>query len=350
MMTDTKLESKHSFQPLHSKVLTPKGYVDMKDLKEEDLICGTDPCYQKVTSITPIGYKEVYSVKFYDGSTVECDIDHLWEVNTFDGKQILSVKDMLRSGLKYNTIDDDIMYKYYVSNTIVKHIHIHSPVDPYLLGFILDGAYYNLDTGDIEVLVNHKYVEQVEYLANIPDNNYVRRSMIGVSPNKKSLPEYETIIMHVDTESDIRRNGILLNPNRSIPESYIYDTYNIRKSLFDGLIDSNEASSGRFEDEFSFFTEYKQLAHDFKRLCSSLGYLTVITETVKTHRRNRNPFTTNGIPKTYYNVHTYSHRSNLGNPIVDIKATGKHAPMQSITVSNDDNLYITNDYILTYSY
>ena len=68
-------------QPLTSQVMTPTGWVAIGSLKVGDVI--SDPSSgrtQFVEGVYPQGIKEVWQVTFRDGSTVQCNDEHLWRV------------------------------------------------------------------------------------------------------------------------------------------------------------------------------------------------------------------------------------------------------------------------------
>lgn len=69
-------------QPLDSKLLTPSGWIRMGDVSLGQLI--VDPITggsSKVIGIHPQdGDREIFRVEFSDGSSAECDLEHLWPV------------------------------------------------------------------------------------------------------------------------------------------------------------------------------------------------------------------------------------------------------------------------------
>ena len=70
-------------QPLTSKVLTPNGWELMGNIKPNDLVIASSGKPTKVLNVFPQqGERDVYEITFSDGSISECDINHLWSVNT----------------------------------------------------------------------------------------------------------------------------------------------------------------------------------------------------------------------------------------------------------------------------
>ena len=69
-------------QPLDSKVLTPSGYVEMRDIKVGSKVVTPFDGIANVTAIFPQGVQDVYELTTIDGRKCECGLDHLWTVRT----------------------------------------------------------------------------------------------------------------------------------------------------------------------------------------------------------------------------------------------------------------------------
>ena len=66
-------------QPLDCKVLTPSGWVLMRDITPAMDIVAADGTITKVTGVFPQeGKLSCYQLTFSDGSTTKCDDQHLW--------------------------------------------------------------------------------------------------------------------------------------------------------------------------------------------------------------------------------------------------------------------------------
>ena len=65
-------------QPLHSKVLTPTGYVKMSSLSVGDEVVGSDGKSTRIKAIIPQGVRKTYKVQTHDRGSTECSEDHLW--------------------------------------------------------------------------------------------------------------------------------------------------------------------------------------------------------------------------------------------------------------------------------
>ena len=167
-------------QPLYSKVLTPKGFVEMRDLKIGMEICGTNGTIQKVLAIYPKGQKEIYEVDIHNKGTVrQCCEDHLWSViYNNDTQRVMPLKELVND---YKTISSDgsNRYKYYVPSTHVEYYEnkdFEMPLDPYLIGVLLgDGCLR--ESGSIELSLGKKKEHIIDKLI-LPEGIIARSSYI----------------------------------------------------------------------------------------------------------------------------------------------------------------------------
>ncbi|MFI2078688.1 Hint domain-containing protein, partial [Streptomyces triculaminicus] len=68
-------------EDVETRVLTPKGFKLIGDIKTGDAVCNPDGTTAKVIGVFDNGPKQFYRVTLADGSTVEADEDHLWAVS-----------------------------------------------------------------------------------------------------------------------------------------------------------------------------------------------------------------------------------------------------------------------------
>ena len=134
-------ESSGKAQPLNSKILTPRGFIKMGEVKLGQEICTPDGGISTVTGIFPQGKKDIYEVTFDDKSKVRCCKEHLWFVNTRHSEmgEVLSLEELMLSGI---TNEFGVRkFKVPVSNSVYFSPDSKLPLDPYLFGFLLgDGC------------------------------------------------------------------------------------------------------------------------------------------------------------------------------------------------------------------
>jgi chaperonin GroEL (HSP60 family) len=332
-------------QPLYSKVLTPKGFIPMGEVRVGMEICGTDGTIQTVLGVFPKGEKEIYEVEFSNGSIVECCADHLWSVSDVQATspktkvQIKTTKSMEKDYVRM-TPDGYPTRRYYTPRTFVEFYtnEAEMPLDPYLVGVLLgDGSLGG--TGSVELSMGSKKEHIISKLV-LPDGLYLHTTFVenknafrvkiqGTDKNGRSIADH------------VKSIGLYgsLSGSKFIPKSYLYSSVANRTKLLQGLLDTDGHINTR--DRFEFSTISAEMASDFKELCYSLGKSTCNT----TLERKE------GSSYSMTPIHRITELKGYlrGNSIVRITPTGKSTEMQCIKVSNENSLYITDGYITTHN-
>lgn len=331
-------------QPLYSKVLTPNGWKTMEELKIGDEICGTNNTIQKVLEIHPKGIKDVYKLTTSDGREVECCENHLWKIVMSHGQECVSTtKQLLENGVIKYKKNNLKRYRYYIPNTCVEFYDNSDklPIDPYLLGALLgDGSLPKAKGSCVEISIGLKeeYIldriklpEGCSFSKTIyPNKNYIAARIIGTNNKKPIIKEILSKLGLLGTYSD----------TKFIPKQYLYSTVENRKKLLDGLIDTDGYINER--GLFGFNTVSEQLNLDFIELCRSLGIQTCC------YQEKRKPNSGSYSNKPIYRIIQLK-GYKYGLKIKKIEKTDKQTEMQCIKVSNEDHLYITDDYVTTHN-
>ena len=91
-------------QPLDARIVTPTGWKLMGDLKVGDSVIGRDGKPHSISGIYPQGIRPIYKVSFSNGTSCECDEEHLWVVQEFREKgawKTITLNEMLSTGILY---------------------------------------------------------------------------------------------------------------------------------------------------------------------------------------------------------------------------------------------------------
>jgi len=329
-------------QPLYSKILTPKGWTTMGNLKVGSVVCGTNNTKQTVLGVYPKGEREILKVKFSDGRTVECCEEHFWTVSdTMGNKKTITAKAIIDNGLFKTKKNGTTAYNYYVQTTSVEFNKSKKiTLDPYLVGILIgDGSLSASGSSTIELSLGYKKRHVLDKIVlpkgivftakDYDKKNYIRVKFKGKDENGKNLKSYLNDIGLLGT----------LSKTKFIPKEYLYSDLNDRKALLQGLSDTDGHINNRGLLEFSTCSEKLKL--DFIELCRSLG-MQLHTYSVK---NGANSFKENTISHRITQLKGY----NNGIKIIDIERTGVMTEMQCIKVSNEDSLYITDDYVVTHN-
>jgi len=362
-------------QPLDSLVLTPNGYVEMGDLKVNDLVIGKNGKSTKITGIYPQGVKEVYKVTFSDGSSARCCGDHLWftqeYTERFNRKKIGGVQytePILGSVKSLNYIMDSVIYKGGSKDRLNHRIPQCDPVEfneqshvihPYILGVLLGvgcmcqgNAYFT--SADLDIVNKVEEFLHEDYEIGNHKANY------SYSIKLKS---------HIGNPSNIYVNEIKrLNINKkseykSIPDEYLIDSIDNRLWLLKGLMDTDGTiSKGRNTCSIHFGTSSSELSENVNFLINSFGGIVTVSIT-DTHYYNINGEKIKCLPQflSYIKININPFELPRKSDLFQIRT--KYQPTrwisdivlddivecQCIMVDSEDHLYITNDFIVTHN-
>src|SRR4051794_1338121 len=127
-------------QPLDAKVLTPRGWTTMGAIRVGDELVNPEGGTARVIGVFPQGERDIYRVTFSDGSSTECDLDHLWQI-TRDRRKPWRVETL--ESIKTKLEAESRQNRPYIP--LVKNLEFDEeelPIDPYLLGMLLgDGCF-----------------------------------------------------------------------------------------------------------------------------------------------------------------------------------------------------------------
>jgi len=351
-------------QPLDAKLLTPDGWISMGDVQVRDLVFGSDGLPHEVTGVFPQGEKEVFEVEMSDGSRTECCEEHLWLTETkLDRDLDRYHKEDLFSRAKVRKLGDlknDLLYRGYPKHYIpianpLEFNYQETGIDPYVMGVLLgDGSF---KTGCVSF--SSKDPEIIKYIENsLPERLSCNPTGCGcdyrISGKVKGV--------HNPIIAEIKKLNLWMIPSdkKFIPDVYKFNTIETRISILQGLLDTDGYISERTAE---YCTTSYQLAKDVSFLVQSLGgtaktttrttsytYLGIKKKGKLSYRiyiklpKNINPFRLERKLSKYSSSTKYHAKRSITN----IKSVGKKE-CQCISIDSKDNLYITDDCILTHN-
>ena len=298
-------------QPLTSKVLTPTGYKCMGDIKIGDYVIGGDGKAHNVIGVYPQGIRPVYKVEFSNGTSCECDIDHLWNVKTYSK----------HSKRKFRTVS---------------------------LREILECGVTKQFNGKTKYVFTIPTVKPVEFESKIlPIHPYVVGKYLGGKTNSKC----EELL------------GDFWTGQREIPEIYLYSDIADRTSLLQGLIENGGSINKK--GKCLFHSSSKKIVEQMQFLVRSLGGVANIHH-VDTYYRNKDERTIHldkyvvevfltGIELTSYGEHPILYVKNdaYNNYKKQVYITNvtylREDKTQCILVNSEEHLYVTDDFIVTHN-
>ena len=167
-------------QPLDSKVLTPKGYIQMRQVQPGTEIITPSGKTAKVESIHPQGKREIYEVCFDDSSKCKCSIDHLWEVQT--------IKDRVESDGKGRYVSRVVTLKEIIENSKKNEKYSVRCIEPY------DTQGEEIPEGYAGALISKK---------KAPENKYL------LSPAKSRRKLFKDIIRSLEKNRNVKETDRL---------------------------------------------------------------------------------------------------------------------------------------------
>jgi hypothetical protein len=341
-------------QPIDCSIQTPNGKKTIGSMEIGDTIFGADGELITITGIFPQGIKQSYKITFRDGTSTECGEEHLWNIWTHKLREknkptiTVTTKSMIESGLYYEYGDEKI-YKYSIPLAdAVKYEEKNLPIHPYLFGLFLgDGTNLGktpiLSTPDID----YEIIEIATKLLPIDMEIHSERS--------GKCPRYTFV-----DNSELRKNRLniefkLLGLNvksidKFIPEIYLHSSISQRYELLRGLMDTDGTSRG---NRIGFSTSSKKLMYDIIELVQSLGGIAI-----KNKDDNRSENTNYTI-----NIKTFENPFKLKRKANNWKFSKKNPPSRHIfsiekcriveqvciSVSSNDGLYLTDNFIVTHN-
>lgn len=347
-------------QPLTEPVLTPQGFKPMGSLSVGDQVITQTGLPTQVIGVYPQGVKEIFTVRFSDGSAVRCTEDHLWVVR--QGKirkdapwETLSLKEIrkeVRGRSNRKTFDVPLPQAVVFSPT--KPLTIPA----YTMGVLLgDGG---LTRGNIEVTSGDRDREQMLGLLQADSVGFgwtakerVNKDRCGgihLASNQVRPHPLKTLLGEL---------GLLGTDSHTkfIPKVFKDASVEDRTALLQGLMDSDGTVD--CNGSCSFSSASKTLLDDFVYLASSLGCLmSPSTSKVSkidgkayslhyrvTFRPPFNPFRLD-FKKNRFDSKKYNRCNHKY--IVSVERTGEEQA-QCIAVEAKEHTYLTSGFTVTHN-
>lgn len=256
-------------QPLDAGVLTPRGFKRMGDIRTGDEVIAPSGEITTVTGVFPQGVRDVYRLEFSDGTTVECDDEHLWGVKTDTGWHRGSpLKVLSTRRLREDLLRKSGGSKWYVPLTEPPELECgrERPIDPYLLGLLLgDGC---MKYGRVEISTRDpEIVDAVEALMPV-----------GCRMRQKTGRPLDWLILGERRGGGnpllaaLRELGVYGTGahDKFVPSAYLEAPTKERHALLQGLLDTDGTLRAEGRD-VSFLSASRALADAVAWLVRSLG-------------------------------------------------------------------------------
>ena len=341
---------------LDTHILTPNGFVPMRDIKVGSIVYDEMGKECSVTSVHPQGIKSVYRVHFEDGTYVDCCKDHLWKFKTIDDIQrhndwrVETTEQLLQRPIKRGR-------SFNLSIPVCEAIDFPQkdlPLNPYVLGCLLGDGGFTTDrisfTNPEKDILDRLNLELKDY-GSFKYNSCTNCQYLF----KSNTNGYNHLYRTIKQLGLIGHNSL----NKFIPSEYLISSKEQRLELLRGLIDTDGHVDKK--GHVSYFTSSEQLKDDVMGLIRSLGFRCSSSSYERCGKHNieyvvriwsdESIFFTSNKHKTNYSNRVIPNRKNYYDvmKIVDIEILSKEEEMQCITVDSNYHTFICGDYIVTHN-
>jgi phosphate starvation-inducible protein PhoH len=355
-------------QPLYSKILTPKGWTTMGEIKIGDYVLTPHGKKSKVSGIFPQGKKHIYEVVFHDGSKTRCCLEHLWEINSpsdwnrrkSGSKKIVNTQyiiDFLREKeIRKSTTN--------ISIDLIEPIQTKSvdlPLDPYLLGCLIGDGCLTTNTPKFTT----KDISILEQLKNVLNENIEIKSCKGENYDYNFIDTLSRRTKFNSLTKILKDLGIQGKKSyeKIIPSIYLNSGTEQKLNLVRGLMDTDGTVDYK-NGTVSFSTTSEILAKQVQEIIWSFGGICKITSKIPTYtydgikkngRKSYNLWITVRNPKELFTLQrkkdlcreTYD-KLQYRRKIKNVNYVGEEKS-QCIMIEDENHLYITDDYIITHN-
>lgn len=348
---------------IHSRITvdTPDGRRRWGDIKEGDLLWGTDGGRVRVVDVPFNGTAPCYKVTFDDGASTVVSSGHLWTVRGRAQRRVdrsggptmrwvtMATIDILEAGVKRR--NGKAMSRQWEVPTYeaVQYPTANLPVHPYVLGLLL---------GDGHMASATAVASGEGIMAHIDDIG------AGASSRFESSNAFSFYVRGVRRDIEALGLGGTLASTKFIPDAYKYAGVEQRKELLRGLIDTDGEVNKNGTVGYS--TASKRLADDIVWLARSLGCKARIQPTVKrptyTYKGERKEGLpsyrlTITYPENFGRVCYVRHKAERVKPVArryltrwidSIEYVGEEE-CKCVSVDRPDGLFLANDFIVTHN-
>lgn len=338
-------------QPLTSKILTPDGYIAMRDVSVGNKVIDGDGFITTVIGVYPQGTRDIYKITLNDRTSYEVSDEHLNVVEYRNPDNGLMVKEVLTTA----ELIEAMKHKRRVYRIPVPVLNSWEeravPIDPYLLGALIgDGSLANNQKfSNSEPDVIAKVKQKLEEIGHTL--TWTSRYDYAFSRTNSSFPYLVHLIRHMGLD--------VKSSQKHIPKEYLYNSYNVRLRLFQGLFDTD----GTIEHGVpTFNTSSQQLSEDMTFLARSLGMCVTVSCSMGAYTQNGIKIKTipsyqltmkinNGVQ--FYTSLKHSSRykrrqTDVIRKIVSVEFVGKKE-CQCVMVESGAHTYITDNVTVTHN-
>ena len=357
-------------ESIDSLIATPHGFVRMGDISVGEELFGQNGNIYNVLGVFPQGKLPTYKVYFSDGSSCECSLDHLWNVRDENRRRrgtgwvTKTLKEIVDSGL---TLKSNPKREASGRAPILKwEIPMCEPVSyrpsgviipPYTMGaFIGDGymshtSHVSISLPEDKMFILDKMRREKPIFLDVTQRKYEGIYHIDFVNSREVSDPYHTQNAYMQEIRRLKLN--VVSGEKFIPKLYLQGSEWQRKEFLAGLMDTDGSC---IKNRTVFHTTSEQLARDVRELVQSLGGIAIIHRYDRTEEGKAPEYQVN-IRTTFcpfsdecYKAASWrpNNRFKVTRYIKSVEYIGEKE-CQCIKTSAPDELYLTDEYIVTHN-
>ncbi len=251
-----------------TSVLTPNGWLSIDNLVIGDTIFDSDGRATIVQGVYPQGFRHCYRFTFNDGTFIDSDDEHLWQIQTNYSRlvKLTGHKNPNKSWHQWSILSTNKIVNLCGIGEISPRRRFIIPnnepiqfqgrtviLDPYLLGLLLgDGG-----LGEYTPKISTVSPEIIAYIKEL-----------GIHVNHISKCDYRLL----GISKQIRNLGLTgtKSDTKFVPRDYLFNDITTRTAVLQGLMDT-DGYMHKNSQSIEYSTCSKQLANDVTFLVRSLG-------------------------------------------------------------------------------
>lgn len=365
-------------QPMYSKILTPDGYIDMRNVQIGTKVFTREGNVTEVTEIYPQGKRPIYEITLQDRTKIRVADNHLNSVFRYNQDKKIR-EDFVLETTELIEFLKTSRFKLRVDVPSVDWDYKDVLIDPYLLGLLIgDGSLSegNFGFSNIEddilnkvgVLLEDNYGMCLRKHKNYAPADYdicyiMNPGHNGSKGDRGRFSIKRNFDLLKTLKGQLDHYGLLCKSvDKHIPKEYLYNTREVRIALLRGLFDA-DGYIGNGGPTVVFNTSSEQLSEDFAFLVRSLGIRDTVSKKHSGYKNGRGEYINCRDTYEHYlhvpnnlqfftsskHKERFSFRQNYPiRNIVSIDYVGEEE-CQCIMVSDEDHTYISDDFIPTHN-
>lgn len=348
---------------LDTKIYTPDGYKEMRDIEVGDYVFNRRGMPVRVTATYDNRAVNMYRMTFSDGKSIECCEDHLWLISDNATDKVVDTKwfvsnDQFGRRRSDGLVDNSVGHcRYHIPRCEAVNFNERDvPIHPYVLGALIgDGCFRS---GSVGFTSNDDWI--VKRINSLLPNGYFlhsSESMNSISFNVVNNVGHRTGVNIV--KKALKDLGLWKNDSHTkfVPDCYKFNSVEVRTEVLRGLLDTDGFAS-KDGNVLQFTSVSKRLAEDVEFLVESMGGLasmsskvcrfngkeTGVAYTVTIRVDDPSMYVT--LPRKKERLHPRKFKPRRN--IVSVEYIGK-SDAKCITVDDDESLYLAEHFIVTHN-